>query len=35
MLKNPDFEQDYLSGAAAGIYKIGDDSVRLMKWLAY
>ena len=35
MLKNPDFEQDYWSRAAKGIYKIGHDSIRLMKWLIY
>ena len=35
MLENPDFEQDYSSRTAIGIYKIGHDSIRLMKWLAY
>ena len=35
MLENPDFGQDYYSRTAEGIYKIGHDSVRLMKWLAY
>ena len=35
MLENPDFEQDYYSRTAESIYKIGHDSVRLMKWLAY
>ena len=35
MLENPDFEQDYYSRTAEGIYKIGHYSVRLMKWLAY
>ena len=35
MLENPDFEQDYWSRTAVGIYKIGHDSIRLMKWLIY
>ena len=35
MLENPYFEQDYWSRTALGIYKIGHDSIRLMKWLAY
>ena len=35
MLKNPDFDQNYYSRTATGIYKIGHDSVRLIKWLAY
>ena len=35
MLKNPDFEQDYWSRTAKGIYKIGHDSIRLMKWICY
>ena len=35
MLKNPDFEQDHWSKTAEGIYKIGHDSNRLMKWLVY
>ena len=34
-LENPDFEQDYCSRTAAGIYKIGHDSIRLMKGLAF
>ena len=34
-LENPDFEQDYWSRTATSIYKIGHDSIRLMKWLAY
>ena len=33
MLENPNFEQDYWSGTAIGIYKIGHDSIRLMKWI--
>ena len=33
--ENPDFEQDYFSRTAVGIYKIGHDSIRLMKWICY
>ena len=35
MIKNPDFEQDYWSRTAQGVYKIGHDSIRLMKWIRY
>ena len=35
MLENPDFEQEHWSRAADGVYKIGQDSIRLMKWLIY
>ena len=35
MLKNPDFEQNKYSLTSAGIYKIGHDSIRLMKWICY
>ena len=35
MLENPDFEQDCYPRAAEVIYKIGHDSIRVMKWLAY
>ena len=35
MLENPDFKQDYWSRTAIGIYKIGYDSIRKMKWLAF
>ena len=35
MIKNPDFEQNYWSITAKGIYKIGHDSIRLMKWICY
>ena len=35
MVKNPEFEQDYWSRTASGIYKIGLDSIRLMKWICY
>ena len=31
MLENADFEQDHWSRTAEGIYKIGHDSVRLLK----
>ena len=31
----PDFEQDYHSRTTKGIYKIGHDSIRLMKCLTY
>ena len=33
MLLNSNFEQIYWSRTAEGIYKIGRDSVRLMKWI--
>ena len=35
MLRNPNFEQNYWSRTAKGIYKIGHDSIRLMKWIFY
>ena len=35
MLKNSDFEQTHWSRTAEGIYKIGHDSIRLMKWICY
>ena len=35
MNENFDFEQEYYSGTAIGIYKSGYDSIRLMKCLAY
>ena len=35
MLENLDFEQDYYSTTAEGVYKIVHDSIRLLKWLAY
>ena len=31
MSKNPDFEQDYWSRTAQGVYKIAHDGIRLMK----
>ena len=33
MLKNSDFEQNFWSKTATGVYKIGHDSIRLMKWI--
>ena len=35
MIKNPDFEQNYWSRTAKSIYKIGHDSIRLMKGICY
>ena len=35
LLKNPDFERNYWSRTAQGVYKIGHDSIRLMKWICY
>ena len=35
MLLNPNFEQNFWSRTATGIYKIGHDSIRLMKWICY
>ena len=35
MCDNPDLEQDFYSRTAMGLYKIGHDSIRLMKWLVY
>ena len=35
MLKNSDFEQNYWSKTSQGVYKIGLDSLRLMKWICY
>ena len=34
MNENPDFEQDYCSRTATGIYKNGHDSIRIRKKLA-
>ena len=34
MIENPDFEQNYYSRTAKGIYFIGHNSIRLKKWLA-
>ena len=35
MNSNPDFEQKYYSKTTEGVYKIGHDSIRILKWLAY
>ena len=35
MIKNPNFEQKYWSRTSTGIYKIGHDSIRLMKFICY
>ena len=35
MFQNPNFEQDYWSKTARGIYKIEHNSIRLMKWICY
>ena len=29
-----DFEQDYYSRTTTGVYKIGDDSIRFLRWMA-
>ena len=35
MMRNPNFEQNKYSITSTGIYKIGHDSIRLMKWICY
>ena len=35
LLNNPSFEQNNFSLTSKGIYKIGHDSFRLMKWICY
>ena len=35
MLKNPNFEQNKYSLTSNGIYRIGHDSIRLMKCLCF
>ena len=35
MLLNFDFEQEYWSRTAKGIYKKGHDSIRLTKWICH
>ena len=35
MLESPDFERNHYSITSTGIYKIGHDSIRFKKWLAY
>ena len=34
LLENFDFEQNHYSKTATGVYKIGHDSIGLLKWLA-
>ena len=34
-LENLNIEQNYWSRTAMGIYKIGQDNVRLIKWICY
>ena len=35
VLQNPNFEQNEFSITSTCIYKIGHDSIRLMKWICY
>ena len=35
MLENSDFEHDYWSRTATGLYKKGHDSIRLMKCICF
>ena len=35
VLKNSDFQQNYWSGTAEGIYKIGQESIRIKEWVCY
>ena len=35
MLEKPDFEQNFWSETATGVYKIGHDIIRIMKWICY
>ena len=35
MSQYPDFEHDPHSRSAIGVNKVGYDSIRLMKWMAY
>ena len=35
MMKNQDFEQNYWSRTATGIYKLGHDSMWLLKRICY
>ena len=35
MLESPNFEQNLWSRTATGVYRIGLDSIRLMKWICY
>ena len=33
MSENSDFEQKFWSKTATGVYKIGHDSIRLIRWI--
>ena len=35
MNENPNFEQNYCSRTAKGMCRLGHDSIRLMRWMAY
>ena len=35
MVENPDFEQNHYSKTSTAVYRIGQDSVKLMKWICY
>ena len=35
MLENPNFEQNFWSRTAEGIYKIGHDSIRILQRICY
>ena len=35
MVENSNFEQDFWSRTAEGIYETGHDSIRILKWLTY
>ena len=35
MLESSNFEQNCYSITSSGIYKIGHDSIRLVKWICY
>ena len=35
MTENPDFEQNKYSITSTGLYKIGHQSIKLMKWICY
>ena len=35
ILESPIFQQNNYSITSSGIYKIKDDSIRLMKWICY
>ena len=35
LVGNPDFEQNYWSKTSTGVYRIGQDSIRLMNFICY